>query len=163
MKYLIFTLFLPMFSFGQSDTIPMKQGFEVYEIIEERAEFIGGEKALFKYLTDNVKPPENPLCLDAYIVVQLRFIVEKDGSVENIIVLEEEETKINALKEIKRLNSSLFKPFNESKRAAAEKLVDDFLIEAKRVVASQPKWKAGTQKGRPVRSYFTMPIKYKFG
>ena len=33
--------------------------------------------------------------------------------------------------------------------------------EAKRVVASLPKWKPGKQNGNPVRVYFTLPINYK--
>ncbi len=33
--------------------------------------------------------------------------------------------------------------------------------EAKRVVASMPKWKPGKQNGRPVKVYFTLPIVFK--
>ena len=47
-------------------------------IIEDYAEFPGGEDALYKFLDDNVRIP-NEFCGTGTVVV--RFVVEKDGSI----------------------------------------------------------------------------------
>jgi hypothetical protein len=117
---------------------------------------------LLKYLKENMKEPDNFLKLNAYIEVKLRFIVEKNGSVQQVIILNEEETREKALFDTKKANSSILHPFTKIKKDAANKLIDSFFAESKKVVLSQPNWKAATQRGKPVRCYFTLPIKYKF-
>ena len=146
---------------AQQDSTSINNSEMTYEIIEHQAEFPGGQTVLFKYLKENIKMPPNPLNLDAYIRVVIKFVVEKDGSVTNVAILEEENKKKEVLKNIKKANSSIFKPFSDAKKAATEKIIDNFFAEAKRVVAAQPKWKPGMQRENPVRSYFSMPVTYR--
>jgi periplasmic protein TonB len=145
---------------AQQDSISMKDKGVVFEIEESQAEYPGGQAVFFKYLNENIKMPSNPLNLIAYIRVVVKFVVEKDGSVTNVAILEEENKKKEVLKNIKKANSSIFKPFSDAKKAATEKVIDDFFAEAKRVITAQPKWKPGMQRDNPVRSYFSMPVTY---
>ncbi len=146
---------------AQQDSTSVNNSGMTYEIIESQAEYPGGQAALFKYLKENIKMPQNPLNLDAYIRVVVKFVVEKDGSVTTVTILEEESKKKEALKNIKKANSSIFKPFSDAKKTATEKIIDDFFAEVKRVAAAQPKWKPGMQRDNPVRSYFSMPVIYR--
>jgi outer membrane biosynthesis protein TonB len=121
---------------AQQDSISVNNSGMTYEIIEHQAEYPGGQAALFKYLNENIKMPLNPLNLDAYIRVVVKFVVEKDGSISNVAVLDEENKKKDALKNIKKANSSFFKPFQDTKKVAAMQLIDEFFSEAKRVIAA---------------------------
>ncbi|PLW93191.1 MAG: energy transducer TonB [Marinilabiliales bacterium] len=49
-------------------------------------EFPGGEEALFLYLGNNIKYPRAAREIDLQGTVILQFIIEKDGSVSNVVV-----------------------------------------------------------------------------
>lgn len=55
--------------------------------VEVSPEYPGGEDALYKYLSDNIKYP--PVAKDAGITgrVQVQFIVERDGSISGVTIL----------------------------------------------------------------------------
>jgi periplasmic protein TonB len=57
----------------------------LYTIVPEMPEFPGGETALKDYLSSKVIYPKGKKMIPTRIYVQ--FIVEKDGSVSNVIVL----------------------------------------------------------------------------
>ena len=59
---------------------------EIFEFIEEQAQFPGGDRELYKFLNSKVKYPQ--LALDSGIkgTVYVTFIVEKDGSITDIKV-----------------------------------------------------------------------------
>jgi len=101
---------------------------KVFTAVQIQPEFPGGVPALSKFVQTNVRYPSedhnNKVQGKAYI----QFIVEQDGSVDNLKVL----------------------------RAPSEAMGK----EAMRVMASSPKWKPGTQNGKPVRVEFTMPINF---
>ncbi len=52
--------------------------------VEKKPEFPGGEKAFYKYLSDNIKYPESALKNKIQGTVWVKFIIEKDGSISNI-------------------------------------------------------------------------------
>ena len=60
---------------------------EVFSIVEQMPEFPGGEKALRKFIADNLRYPR--VAIDSGIMgkVYVTFTVEKDGSVSNPIVI----------------------------------------------------------------------------
>lgn len=62
----------------------------VYEIVEEMPEFPGGIEALFKWLSDNIKPHEE---IGRCVV---EFIVEKDGSLSNPKISKSKTPKLDA-------------------------------------------------------------------
>lgn len=101
----------------------------VYVIVEEKASYKGGFKALFEYLEQNLVYPEQAKKEGIQGTVYIKFTVNKDGSITDI--------------EIKR---------------AVEPAIDK---EAVRLVKGMPNWKPGKNQGKPVRSKYTLPIKFK--
>ena len=102
----------------------------VFVVVENMPEFPGGQQALFKYLSENVKYPviaqENGI--QGRVICQ--FVVNKDGAIVDIEVV----------------------------RSSGDASLDK---EAIRVIKSMPKWKAGKQRGKPVRVKYTLPVNFK--
>ena len=102
----------------------------VFMVVEKMPEFPGGQQALFKYLSENVKYPviaqENGI--QGRVICQ--FTVNKDGSIVDVEVV----------------------------RSGGDPSLDK---EAVRVIKSMPKWKAGQQRGKPVRVKYTVPVSFR--
>ena len=102
----------------------------VFMVVEKMPEFPGGQQALFKYLSENVKYPviaqENGI--QGRVICQ--FVVNKDGSIVDVEVV----------------------------RSGGDASLDK---EAVRVIKSMPKWKAGQQRGKPVRVKYTVPVSFR--
>ena len=102
----------------------------VFVVVEKMPEFPGGQQALFKYLSENVKYPviaqENGI--QGRVICQ--FVVNRDGSIVDVEVV----------------------------RSGGDPSLDK---EAIRVIKSMPKWKAGQQRGKPVRVKYTVPVNFK--
>jgi periplasmic protein TonB len=77
---------------GNPDPEFTKKQDSVYLFVTERPEFIGGEAAFREFLLHNFHYPEHAVAYGIQGIVQLNFIVEKDGSITNI----EPVTKIGA-------------------------------------------------------------------
>ena len=104
---------------------------QVYTHVDKKAEFPGGETALYGYLSQNIHYPEAARENGIQGAVFLQFTVNIDGSIEDI--------------EVKR-----------SPDVSLEK-------EAIRVVKSMPRWAAGENNHKKVRSRFILPIQFKLG
>jgi len=104
---------------------------EIYEIVDEQAEFPGGMDAMREYLKKNLMYPaiakENGIQGKCY----LRFVVNTDGSISDVRVL----------------------------RGVAGCPECD--KEATRVVKNMPNWKPGRMNGKDVKMYFTLPLGFK--
>ena len=101
--------------------------------VQSVPQFPGGDKAMMDYFVQNIKYPEN-IKNDTQVsskVIAYRFVVEKDGSVSNIEVL----------------NGAGFD----------ERLV----AEGVRAIGAMPKWAPGMKDGALARVYFTLPIRFK--
>lgn len=104
---------------------------EIATFVEEDAEFPGGYAEMMRYFGRNMKYPEIAVQAGIEGKATLRFVVGKDGSISNVTV-----TKgVPNCPECDR--------------------------EAVRVVKSMPKWKPGKNGGKPVTSYFSMPVTFK--
>ncbi len=101
---------------------------EIHEVVEQDAEFPGGQAALLKYIRENVKYPAIALEQDLQGMVILRFVVERDGSVGDVQI-------------------------KKSLSAECDR-------EAIRVVKSLPRFIPAKQSGRPVRKWFTVPVRF---
>jgi protein TonB len=104
----------------------------VYDVVEVFPEFSGGEKALLKFLSDNIVYPKEARGKGKKGIegcVMIEFIVEKDGSLSNFTI-----------------------------KRSIHPLLDD---EALRVVKLMPNWMPGKQNGKPVRVHFTQPIVFQ--
>ena len=62
---------------------------EIYVFVSEYPEFPGGEEALYKYIYDNLRYPEEARDANVTGTVIIRFVVEKDGSTSNATIARE--------------------------------------------------------------------------
>jgi len=104
---------------------------EIFLIVEQQAEPVGGVGAFYEYVASQMKDnyPEQALRMNIEGVVYIQFVVEKDGSLTNVL--------------------------------AAKGIgfgCDELAVE---VVENAPKWKPGKQRGKPVRSRQMIPIRFK--
>lgn len=60
---------------------------QIWVVVEEVAQFPGGEEALYKYLKDNIVYPNIARQTGIEGKVYIRFVVEKDGSISNVKVM----------------------------------------------------------------------------
>jgi len=95
----------------------------------QKAQFNGGELAFQKYVANNFKYPIR--CQDKGISgsVVLRFVVEVDGSISNVRVME------------------------------GSAKCPEFAQEAVRILKNSPRWIPGTYNGRNVKSYRELPLR----
>ena len=100
----------------------------IYSVVEQQAQFPGGEAALLAYVAKNIKYPAIAVEQEIQGTVNLRFVVEANGSIGDVQI-------------VKSLESHCDK-------------------EAIRVVKSLPRFIPGKQQGRPVRVWFTLPVRY---
>lgn len=62
---------------------------KIFVIVEEDPEFPGGTEALYKYLSENIKYPQEARDKGITGKVYVSFVIEKDGSVSRPRVLRE--------------------------------------------------------------------------
>ena len=70
----------------QQDIPQKKNQDSVYSTAEEKPQFPGGEAALWKWIHDNLDYPEEASKDSIHGTVLCAFIVEKDGSVSNVVI-----------------------------------------------------------------------------
>ena len=124
------------FANAQTDTVPTQIEEEeateenCFIFVEPMPEFPGGQAALFKFLSENVKYPKEAVKKGIQGRVICQFVVEADGSISNVEVV----------------------------RSGGHHLLDQ---EAVRVISIMPKWKPGTQRGKPIRVKYTIPVNFR--
>ncbi len=126
----------------------------IYTIVDEQPEFPQGQKAMFTWLSQNMKYPSVSRENGVQGTVYVGFVVETDGTIANVAVK-------RGVKGIIRDTITLM----EVNGVKGNKIVqrEDYSLdnEAKRVISAMPKWKAGRNQGQPVRVAYTLPIKFK--
>jgi periplasmic protein TonB len=122
----IFLFFIFFHSFSQK-----KKEEEIFTAVEQQAEFSGGMGAFHKLLIKNL--PDFKKELNAGIApgkIYIQIIIEKDGTISNIEILE---------------GGGIFL---ETEKSFLQKLK----------VAFSEKWKPAKNKGESVKSKFTIPL-----
>lgn len=108
---------------------------ELVIVVAKKAEFIGGNEEMIKFLGENIKYPEDVLQANEkganiHGRVYVKFVVEKDGSISDVEVVRSVHPSLDA----------------ESVRV---------------VKLMSGKWTPATERGKPVRSMFTLPFVFK--
>lgn len=125
---LLFSLFLTFESIAQKvEDITIEED-SVVEIPDIEPSFPGGVIELQKFIAENLKFPVDCLDSNFYGRIEMKFIVEKDGSISTIKI-------------------------NENKSSCAQ-LVE----EAKRVLSLMPKWIPGEVQGEKKRVRVILPL-----
>ncbi len=70
----------------QTDT-PRHTEEQVYTVVQQQPEFVGGSKAMAQFLRNNFHYPKNAQRMGITSRVFVRFIIKKDGTVDNVSVL----------------------------------------------------------------------------
>ncbi len=109
-----------------------ENGKLVYQYAEVQPQFPGGQEAMFQFLLDNLKYPEEARKAGAEGTFMVRFVVDDDGR----------------LLKIRATGSSGFHQR------------DDMLSESERVVQIMPKWIPAQHKGKAVRCSMQLPISF---
>ncbi len=74
-------------SFNLSEPAKSQSGESVYSVSEQMPSFPGGQEALIKYLSENVKYPKECEARGIQGRVMVQFIVEKDGQISSTSVV----------------------------------------------------------------------------
>ena len=85
--YTIEPFTLSVHLFDQLLDIATSEEDTVYQIVDEMPKFPGGEQAMFKFISENVKYPQEAKDKNISGRVFVNFVVEKDGSVDEVKVL----------------------------------------------------------------------------
>ena len=112
-----------------ADSVVVDQDSVYSSGMEQKAQFKGGDKAFQRYVMDNFTYPAR--CQENGIggSVLLRFVVDVDGSIVNIQVLE------------------------------VSTKCPEFAKEAVRILKNSPRWIPGMYNGRFVKLYRELPLK----
>ncbi len=108
----------------------MEREKEIYSDVEEIPEFPGGLAAMEKYLKDNLRYPETAREAGLEGKCYLRFVINEDGSITNVKIT----------------------------RGVPDCPECD--AEAKRLIKTMPLWLPARVNGKPVRSYFDLPVRF---
>ena len=117
--------------------------------------FPGGQRALFNFLSREVHYPEVAIEQGVQAKVICSFVVEKDGSIKDISLLNI--THISVSRQESRQESMLLSGLTSAEIKAVEAMV----AEAMRILGEMPKWKPGTQDGKPMRVRYAVPINFR--
>ena len=103
----------------------------IYNVVEQMPSFPGGNAALMKFISTNLKYPEEAKKngLQGRVVVEL--VVEPDGHITNVRI----------------------GPFSQADKSLCD--------EAIRVVKNMPRWTPGRQGGEAVRVRFSVPVSFR--
>ncbi|XOV66711.1 MAG: energy transducer TonB [Fluviicola sp.] len=82
MKLLLLVLFIPLFSFSQEDTT-------IVDFPDVEASFPGGNVKMVQFISGNLEYPDT-VDVDFVSKIYLSFIVESDGSISNIEMMNAE-------------------------------------------------------------------------
>lgn len=129
----------------------------VYQIVEQMPQYTGGEEAMMKYVSENIKYPQAAKDKNIAGRVFVSFVVEKDGSVNEVKVMRGigggcDEEAVRVIKGMPKWKPGIQKgkPVRVSYMMPINfKLSDD-----------QPA-KPAQQEGKPVRVSYMMPITFK--
>ena len=139
-----------------TDAAP-KEEDRVFDICEQMPSFPGGDAKLMEFIARNIKYPKVATENGVQGRVMVKFIVEKDGSLSNLKVLDNPKSS-----PLNMVVVTAYMPDKERQDAEAHNAgVQAIRDEALRVVKSMPKWTPGRQNGKVVRCYFVIPVTYR--
>lgn len=140
------------------DTIKTKK--QVFTIVDDMPGFPGGEMEMMKYIGTNLRYPKEAQDAGAEGRILVRFVVTETGDLTDVEIVR------NSVDSKKNLDEVIVVGYgSDHKEVKQETLLEEGqrLVEAEaiRVVKSMPTWKPGTQNGKKVPVYFTLPILFR--
>lgn len=130
--FILIFLCLPVCIFAQEqEENSVPPSFHDKNTTQKEAQFPGGQSELYKFIAKNMKYP--PVCMDYDISsrVDVQFVVSASGKVQDLKIL----------------------------RNSSQKL--DFIEEVQRIFRIMPDWIPAEENGKPVATYYRMPITFR--
>ena len=90
MKVLVLVAMMVAFGFSTANaqkTVVSQKNEKVFDVVEQMPEYPGGMQALFEFLSQNIKYPEDAQKQKVEGRVLATFVVETDGSISNVEVV----------------------------------------------------------------------------
>ncbi|MEQ9302884.1 MAG: TonB family protein [Marinoscillum sp.] len=116
-----------------SPTYTDTKGTIIYHKAEVNPTFVGGDKAMMKYLRGSIQYPEQAEKDELEGTVFVDFVISSKGNVNDVVVTS----------------------------ATSSDVDQAFRNEAIRLVSSMPKWTPGTQNNQPVNVKYSIPITFQ--
>ncbi|MDD6014765.1 MAG: energy transducer TonB [Prevotellaceae bacterium] len=131
----------------------------IFEVVEEPAQYPGGQAALMQYLAQNIRYPKISAENGVQGRVLVQFVVEKDGSLSNFAVVKKSGDTITKNAQNGITVNAQGSATEESK--VPQEAFDALNAEAVRVLREMPKWIPAKQRGQEVRMRYTLPITFR--
>ena len=112
----------------------MQNDDPVFDYAEQRPYFLGGDAAMMQWLNENIRYPVEAFQQGIQGRVVVQFIVERNGSISNVQVVENARGVVN-------------NPYLNA--------------EAIRIVQAMPNWQPARHGGETVRVRFTLPMTFR--
>ena len=129
---------------------------KIFDKPEVLPQFPGGETELYGWLARNVKYPSEAIEYGVQGRIFVQFVVEKDGNISDIKISKVSDGR--AIVVVAKAKDDSPEELNKENEEKGLKALQD---ESIRLVKAMPKWKPGTNKGKPVRCYFHLPINFR--
>jgi TonB-dependent SusC/RagA subfamily outer membrane receptor len=126
----------------------------IFEVVEEPAQYPGGQAALMQYVAQNIRYPKISAENGVQGRILVQFVIEKDGSLSNFKIV----------KDAKPVSDGI--AVNAQGTAAEgndipKEAYDALNIEALRVLRGMPNWTPAKQRGQVVRLKYTLPVTFR--
>lgn len=143
--YLLLSLFIAAFAQTELPSTPTQSSDSLFVVVEKQAEYPGGLRGLIEFIDKNRIIPKDARREGVDGKVFVEFVINRDGSIDDESVKVFERTGNDGSKAM----------IPESLKNAACR------AEAIRLIRLCPDWIPASQRGKPVKSKFVMPIRFK--
>ena len=156
-KTIILSMLLASLTIGaaaqNADSTRVKNdSIKVFSDYESQPQFRGGQEALKKFISKNLKYPDAAAAYDVEGSIIMTFIVNEDGSLSDISAHDCKIDRFNTTK------------FSQETEARQKELKQQFALlfakEGARVIRKMPKWAPAKRYGKAVRVKMHQPIKF---
>ena len=126
----------------------------IFDIVEEPAQYPGGQAALMQYLAQNIRYPKISAENGVQGRVLVQFVIEKDGSLSNFKIVRDAKPVSDGITVNAQGTTAEGNDIPKEAYGALN-------IEALRVLRGMPNWIPAKQRGQTVRMKYTLPITFR--
>ncbi len=126
----------------------------IFEVVEEPAQYPGGQGALMQYLAQNIRYPKISAENGVQGRVIVQFVIEKDGSLSNFKIVKDAKPVSDGITVNAQGTTAEGNDIPKEAYGALN-------IEALRVLRGMPNWTPAKQRGQVVRLKYTIPVTFR--
>lgn len=126
----------------------------IFEVVEEPAQYPGGQAALMQYLAQNIRYPKIAAENGVQGRILVQFVIEKDGSLSNFKIVKDAKPVSDGITANAQGTAAEGNNIPQEAYGALN-------IEALRVLRGMPNWTPAKQRGQVVRLKYTLPVTFR--